>query len=179
MSKKYWCVTYLETDPDGNTSFGNIGSMIYDTYDDAFNAMENDVKEYVASYHLTADSVDHVDGTNHWEFIHASNLKMEWEIQMMNNSLEVNEVEEAPKEMPERMFYFGCSIVLNNGYRVWAKDETEAEHKGKAIAEEDFRKLCQVSDSHGKYIIGPNEWEWDGWVCPETTYEMQHITDVP
>lgn len=124
MAKNYWCVTYLETDADGTTSFGNVGSMIYDCYGDALNALENDVREYLLGYSMPEDyKIDHVDGTNHWEFIHASNAKMEWEIQMMNNSLEMNEVEE---EKPKKKFEVHYSFYLSESEEVEAESEEEA-----------------------------------------------------
>ena len=126
MAKNYWCVTYLETDADGHTSFGNVGSMIYDCYGDALNALENDVREYLLGFSMSKDyKVDHVEGTNHWEFIHANNTKMEWEIQMMNNSLEMNEIEEEKPKMKKK-FEVHYSFYLSESEEVEAETEEEA-----------------------------------------------------
>lgn len=129
--KNYYCVTYLETDCDGNTSFGNVGGMIYETEVDAMNALKNDIEEYLEMYNMPKDyKVDHLDGTNHWEFIHCTNLKMEWEIQKMNNSLEFNDVE---KDEPEKKFSVCVHWALEKYYEVSARDEFEAENKIRSL----------------------------------------------
>jgi hypothetical protein len=95
MNKGYWVAIYNDKlrEYDGEEgNFGNLGGLIYETTEEALNAVKNDIKEYKIGLEGEVKVVEDEEHTMYYCYQNGK-LVCTWSIQFMRMSKEANELE--------------------------------------------------------------------------------------
>lgn len=85
----YWLATYKEYDGE---AFGALNGLVYETQDDAINAIKNDIEEYKLNYKNDKVEVNEYD--NCWSMRFNGELVCVWELQSVRMNKEFNQLDD-------------------------------------------------------------------------------------